>query len=213
MKLLRKLKKRYKQFNDFLNEDSFLSWLVYIVLAFVLVRFIIYPGLGFIFGTPYPIVAVVSGSMEHDGNFNTWWNSKAIMDKKMVTQEAFYESYGISKQDFQSFRFKNGFNTGDIMILLGTKPENIQVGDIIVFMKNRPEPIIHRVIEKDLNNGTVLFRTKGDHNLESYAGPWLDETNISGDQIIGRAVFRVPFLGYVKIIFFDGLKFITGIFK
>lgn len=213
MKFFRKLKKQYKRFNNFLNEDSFLSWFVYIILAFVLVRFIIYPALGFVFGTSYPIVAVVSGSMEHDGSFDDWWNSKAILDEKMVTQHAFYDSYDITKENFKSFRFKNGFNTGDIMILFGSTSEKINVGDVIVYMTNRPDPIIHRVIEKDLNSEQITFRTKGDHNFESYNTPWLDETNITEDKIIGKAVLRVPFLGYVKIIFFDGLRFIVKAFN
>ena len=48
------------------EDDSFLSWLVNIVIAFVLVKFIIYPLLGLLLGTGFPVVAVVSCSMEHN---------------------------------------------------------------------------------------------------------------------------------------------------
>ena len=51
------------------EDDSVLSWIVNIILAFVLIKFIVYPGLGLVFGTDFPVVAVVSGSMEHEGNF------------------------------------------------------------------------------------------------------------------------------------------------
>ena len=50
------------------EEDSIWSWLVNIILAFVLIKYVVYPGLGFLLGTSHPIVAVVSGSMEHDGS-------------------------------------------------------------------------------------------------------------------------------------------------
>ena len=49
------------------EDDSLASWLVNIVLAFLLVKFIIYPGLGLLLSTDYPVVAVISGSMTHDG--------------------------------------------------------------------------------------------------------------------------------------------------
>ena len=55
------------------SEDSILSWIANVILAFLLIYFIVYPVLGFIFGTSFPIVAVVSGSMEHNENFNLWW--------------------------------------------------------------------------------------------------------------------------------------------
>src|SRR3989344_4252733 len=47
------------------ESDSPWSWLLNIALAYVLIKFLTYPGLGLLFHTPFPIVAVVSGSMEH----------------------------------------------------------------------------------------------------------------------------------------------------
>ena len=73
------------------KEDSLLSWVVNIILAFVIVKFIIYPGLGFILGTSYPVVAVVSGSMEHSGyNFDDWWALNSML----------YKNFNISQNDF-----------------------------------------------------------------------------------------------------------------
>ena len=48
------------------HDDSWASWFVNIIIAFILVKFLIYPGLGFILGTTHPVVAVISGSMEHE---------------------------------------------------------------------------------------------------------------------------------------------------
>ena len=54
-------------------EDSLLSWIVNIILAFVLIKFLIYPGIGLVLQTDLPVVAVVSESMDH----NMVWNDAA----------------------------------------------------------------------------------------------------------------------------------------
>ena len=61
-----KFRKLWKKFWYFIWEDnSIWSWIVNVILAFLLIKFLVYPGLGIILGTDYPIVAVVSESMEH----------------------------------------------------------------------------------------------------------------------------------------------------
>ncbi len=62
----RKFKKLLKKIWYFIwEDDSIWSWIVNIILAFVIIKFIVYSGLGFMLSTSHPIVAVVSGSMEH----------------------------------------------------------------------------------------------------------------------------------------------------
>ncbi|MEM3374471.1 MAG: signal peptidase I [Candidatus Woesearchaeota archaeon] len=203
------------------EDDSILSWIVNIILAYVLIKYIIYPGLGLIFGTTYPVVAVVSGSMEHklsngficgkfpenyQNNFDSYWE----------TCGSYYEKINIDKETFKKFQFSNGFNTGDIIVLFGKKPSSLKIGDVIVFRGSRfnpkPDPIIHRIVEiKNTTNG-LIFHTKGDHNSDSINGCERDgciyETEITESQIIGKAVFRIPYLGYIKIWFVDFLNFI-----
>ena len=207
MRLSRRLKTGYKKVANFLNEDSLLSWIANVALAFVLIKFVVYPLLGLIFGTSYPIVAVVSGSMEHHGSFNDWWSSPAIVNGIPVTQEEYYSEYGIIIEEFKQFPFRNGFNTGDIMILRGIPAKDISVGDIIVFYASGRDPIIHRVIERNINEDFVTFRTKGDNNPMSYDF----ESSIEEDDIIGKAIFRIPYLGYIKIWFFALLGFIIPV--
>jgi signal peptidase I len=194
------------------ESDSIWSWIVNIILAFIIIKFLVYPGLGFVLGTSHPIVAVVSGSMEHDGSFDQWWDSSALCNGKTCTQAEFYSNFGITKEQFLEFKFKNGFNKGDIMVLKGTYPEKINIGDIIVFRNHRPDPIIHRVIKKWQENEIYYFQTKGDHNTNSVKSLLLDETKISQEDIIGRASLRIPFLGWIKIVFVGFLK-IIGIIK
>ena len=189
-----------KVWNFIWHDDSILSWIVNIVLALVIVKFLIYPGLGLIFNTNYPLVAVVSGSMEHNQrNFDEWWSANG----------KWYEKNNITKEQFENFRFKNGFNKGDIMILFGSK--NIKVGDVIVYTSVNPYPIIHRVVKLNEDSSFIM---KGDHNSDK------DPTTVSSS--VGKAVIRIPLLGYIKILFMDYIvnpilkpiiSFIIGIFK
>jgi signal peptidase I len=200
------------------ESDSILSWIVNIILAFIIIKFLVYPGLGFIMQTNYPIVAVVSGSMEHKTphpcfDFNRrnecidYDNSLYyICDKKFDKKQAidfnsFWDNCGdwyinntdITKEDFSEFRWRNGFNTGDIMVLRGIKPEKIEVGDVIVYMsKTASYPIIHRVVEIKEKDGNYNFITKGDHNAVS-------DQLVSERQLLGKAIARVPWLGWIKI--------------
>lgn len=168
------------------EDDSILSWIVNVVLAFVLVKFIIYPGLGLLLGTSHPIVAVVSGSMEHNGlGFDAWWNEN----------KGFYENFGITKGEFSSYKFKNGFNKGDLMILV--KAKEVNRGDLLVFNGNAPGPIIHRVVKINLENSEEHIQTKGDNN----GGSRLDEIAITKNNIVGKAIIRIPYLGWVKLGF------------
>lgn len=176
------------------EEDSLASWIVNIILAFVLIKFLVYPALGLMLGTTHPVVAVVSGSMEHPGSFDDWWDSQADCEY-VCSQEGYYEQYGITRTEFLKFPFKHGFNTGDIMVLI--KPKDIAVGDVVVFWSNRADPIIHRVIKKE----NETYQTKGDHNIKSIHSFYLDEYDIHEDKLVGKAVIRIPLLGYVKIAF------------
>lgn len=211
------------------KEDSFLSWVVNIILAFVLIKFVVYPALGWMLGTSYPVVAVVSGSMEHKlvhpcssidsfGQCSAFdKNSYEICGKRLDKKSSggfdiywelcgdWYLERNLTKGEFIEFPFKNGFNTGDIIVLKGIAPKDIRVGQVIVFQTPyRADPIIHRVVDIEQNNNYYIYGTKGDHN----AGKGDVDRNIPEQAVIGRAYFRIPFLGYVKIAF---MKLVYGI--
>lgn len=194
----KELKKILKRVWHFIWEDnSIWSWIVNIILAFILIKFVVYPFLGLVLSTSHPVVAVVSGSMEHDGmDFEQWWEKN----------KDWYLENGIDKSAFGKFSLKNGFNKGDIMILVGKGAENIKIGDVIVFVGGSKDPIIHRVVKKAERKGTIYFQTKGDNNMDSIKTSQLDETDITQDEIKGKAAFRVPLLGYIKIGFVEILK-------
>jgi signal peptidase I len=178
------------------HDDSLISWIISLVLAFIIVKFIIYPGLGLALGgTSHPVVAVVSGSMEHNGaNFDSWWEDN----------KEWYTSNGINKEDFSDYIFRNGFNKGDIIVLYGSKSEDIKIGDVVVFQSNSHYPIIHRVVDRWSEDDEIYLKTKGDNNRNSY--PELDETMISEDRVIGKSISRIPLLGWIKIGFTELLR-------
>ncbi len=194
------MKKFLKSAWHFIWEDnSILSWIVNVVLAFVLIKFIVYPGLGFAFNTESPVVAVVSSSMEHNGkDFDSWWSVK----------DRHYSQFNITKSQFQKFPMQNGFNKGDLMILRGTDVEKLKPGDIIVFKGGESEPIIHRIVTKTKLGEQYMFSTLGDNNNNQL--PY--EKNITKERIVGRAILRIPFLGYVRITFSYLLGTIKGEF-
>jgi len=171
------------------HEDSLESWVLNILLAYVLIRFLVYPGLGVVFGTSHPIVAVVSDSMHHGVNFDEYWQNGG----------AWYEQNGISRDEFRGFKLHNGFERGDIIMLIGTTVDKSEVGDIIIFRSNRPDPIIHRVVTKNPIDGIGSLQTKGDNNPIPIFTPRLNELDIRNGQLIGKAFIRVPYLGFIKI--------------
>ncbi len=181
-------------------DNSVWSWVVNIALAFLLIKFAVFPGLGFLLGTSHPIVAVVSNSMEQDGLFDAWW----------AEQQQWYLLRNITREQFAAFPFRNGFNKGDIMVLRGKDAESIEVGDILVFESGRPNPIIHRVVRKWRAEGQELFQTKGDHNGDSIAGGFVDEMAIREERVIGAAVLRVPLLGWIKIWFVELIELVKA---
>ena len=88
------------------------------------------------------------------------------------------------------------FFKGDMIVVYGTR--DVNVGNIIVFdVPDRKYPIIHRI--NSINDSIIT--TKGDHN--QYQDPW----RTTKDKIHGRAVLKIPLLGWVKILFVE----ITGL--
>lgn len=182
----------FKKIWDFVvHEDSLASWVVNVIIAFVLVKYLIYPGLGFLLGTSFPIVAVVSGSMEHHpSDFGVWWES----------HKTWYEKNNFTKEEFNQFSFMDGFWKGDIMVLKGVEPKDIKRGQVMVYeTSNYKNPIIHRVVKVEYIGGKYYFTTKGDNNLN------VDPALVTEDQIkkTGKAIARVPLLGWIKIMFVE----------
>ncbi|MEM5802310.1 MAG: signal peptidase I [Candidatus Aenigmatarchaeota archaeon] len=189
--------KKVKKIWQSLTEGWF-GYIFYAALGIIFAYLLQNVILSTLLGTHLPVVAVVSGSMDHgnyrgslpcggkvenyEENFDNWWE----------LCKGFYENIGITKQQFLTFPFKNGFKRGDMPIVQGSN--EYKVGDIIVYsVPTERAPIIHRIVKI---NPDGTYQTKGDHNLAQ--NPY--EYSVRKDQIHGRVIFIIPKLGYFKVI-------------
>ncbi|MFT4310124.1 MAG: hypothetical protein ACMXYC_00655 [Candidatus Woesearchaeota archaeon] len=218
------LKKNIKKAWRFLwYSDSWISWVLNVLLAFVIIKFLLYPGLGFAFQTDFPIVAVVSGSMEHASQLDRQGDTicgvpverQRFFDIPTYWQHcgSWYAQRGISLEQFSSFPFTHGFYKGDVMVLYGTPFEALEVGDVVVFIAYDGRPIIHRVVGFGQDDDMRYMQTKGDSNPDMINQPGvMNEFKVVEEQYIGRAVWRIPVVGYVKIMFHEFVVFINKLF-
>lgn len=189
-----KSKSTIRKIWDFLwNSNSIWSWIADLILLYVIVKFIFFPTLGLILSTSMPSLIVESESMVHQGDFDEWWQDYGW----------WYIENNITKAEVEKWHYKNGIDKGDIVILKGERSSkyNLNIGDIIIFDAKQRLPIIHRVIYNE-----TTISTKGDNNQ----GQLAVEKSISQQQIIGRVIFRIPKLGWAKLIFVEIFKKITG---
>ena len=197
----KRLKDQLKSFWKWLWEsESLLSYVVFIILIFIVIKLIFFPLLGLIMGTSLPLAIVESSSMDHSivkddlGRLTlcgTFYTQKTDVNYWEQCGAWYGANTNIAEADFNTFPFSNGFNKGDLMIIVGRS--QIEVGDVIIFEAGTRHPLIHRVISTD------PLATKGDHN----AGQLPTETSISENVIVGEAVVRIPYIGWLKLFFVE----------
>ena len=168
------------------HDESIWSFIVDAILVIVIGKFVVLPLLGLLFGTSFPLVAVVSSSMDHNGDFDSWWAENG----------QWYVEQNTTKEQFLAFPNHNGFNKGDVFAVKGVSMSDLKVGDVIVYsIAGKSDPIIHRIIKI----GDSFVETKGDAN----AGQLSFEYKVTKEQIQGKAVFRIPLIGWVKVGFVE----------
>jgi signal peptidase I len=178
--------------------DSFLSWVIALVLAFVVVKFIFFPLISFLLGTKLPLVVVESGSMHHPGSFlGNSFSSQSSFELWWNDAKSWYESRNITQDMAEEWPMRTGMEKGDIIVVYGRGSPKL--GDVIIFEANTAHPIIHRIIRVEQDNGGLVYSTKGDNNADQL----YIEKAISQDQLIGRAVFKIPKLGWLKLVFVE----------
>ncbi len=174
------LKKMWK--NEYVQTAIVIGLIVLVVFGF-------WYGSQLVLNTPYPVLAVVSGSMciPYDGACDGW-----------------------------SHPFARTLHIGDLIIVQGVNPadlnDNYPNSDIIVFHKpgDPSELIVHRIVAVDDVNGKLYFRTKGDGNgmhkwpeppLQSEYDPWSDGTapGVSQDYVVGKVIMRIPLIGNIVL--------------
>jgi signal peptidase I len=150
-----------------------------------MIVFIVAVVLGFFYGSrlvlnnQYPMLAVASGSMcTLPGPYCDGW----------------------------SHPFEWTLHVGDLIVIQGVNVSDIYAapfnesgksGDIIVFHQlYSDELIVHRAIDKQVEDGNIFFVTKGDGN----SGP---DQPIPADHVIGKVVLRIPWIGHLALFMRD----------
>jgi len=131
---------------------------------------------------PYFLSVVMSPSMEH-----TYFNYEK------------YLKYNISEEEIKTWPFNGGINKGDVVIIFPVKNpiKDIQEGDVVLYIGVDKKPIMHRVIKIINTSDSSCFVIMGDNNPAPiyYQG----ESCMPPDRIIGKVVFRIPYLGMPKV--------------
>lgn len=86
---------------------------------------------------------------------------------------------------------------GTLVISKPTDPESLAVGDVITFQPFSDDPMLvtHRIVGMGIQaDGGYTFTTRGDNN-------GADDEPIIGDQVMGKVIYSVPFVGYATSLF------------
>lgn len=161
-----------------LDAHRWLKELKYFALG-LLIAFLFHKLVGLALGTPIPLIAVVSASMEHRN--------------PELTHYAWLEQrFGYNRSYVKSWPFAKGISVGDLPIV--AKAEHYEVGDVIVYaVAGQRAPIIHRIVKI---NEDGSFQTKGDNNLHQ----WSYELSVRPEQVYGKVVLVIPYLGWPRVL-------------
>lgn len=96
---------------------------------------------------------------------------------------------GLKMLVVQSGSMEPSIKTGSVVLI--KEQDTYSVGDIISFVEGGKDSTTHRVTKTATINNKEVFSTKGDANQ---AG---DREVIGIDNVLGKTVFTVPYLGYV----------------
>ena len=161
-----------------------------IIGLIILVVFGFWYGSQVVLNTPYPVLAVESGSMciPYGGACDGWLSVTHPFDRTL--------------------------HQGDLIIVQGVNPADLNAdypnSDIIVFHQpnNPDELIVHRIVAKEKRGGVLYFYTKGDGNgvnkwpstpSTAEYDAWNNRQGIPEDLVVGKVVMRIPWIGHVVL--------------
>ena len=91
------------------------------------------------------------------------------------------------------------YPVGSLIYVKSADPSEVKVGDVITFVLPNGTPATHRVISIDEEN--QRFYTRGDANYsvneETGEKEYTDDPPVHFKNLIGKPIFKVPYLGYV----------------
>lgn len=83
------------------------------------------------------------------------------------------------------------YPVGSLIFVKEIEPDQLEVGDVITYRLDSDTVVTHRIVEIDKEVQTVT--TKGDANSSNDGSP------VPYSEIVGKAHFKIPYLGYVSM--------------
>ncbi len=190
----------------FLLKEEYVEWGIYLATAFIF-ALIVFSSSGLILGTDSPMVIVVSGSMEP-----VYHRGDVVFLQGVAPEELIGREVTIN-------RSLKGIPLSQLGTVIKSKGETVAIkfndiplleldeeGDIVVYYSgNINVPVIHRIVKKINAKDGIYLITKGDNNAKLDQETAISPSLIDASKIIGRSVFDIPAIGYVKLIIFDDL--------
>jgi len=100
--------------------------------------------------------------------------------------------FGLTLEPILGGSMEPAIKTGGLIAITKVAPEEVKAGDVIGFkLEGMDTPVSHRVIEVVETEEGVGFRTKGDANEDP--DTWI----VKPQNLIGKVVFDLPWLGYI----------------
>jgi signal peptidase len=97
---------------------------------------------------------------------------------------------GYQARIVQSGSMEPAITTGSLVVT--QQEEQYSVDDVITFTTDGSDiPTTHRIMSDGLQQGELVYYTKGDANNESDIEP------VTPGQILGRVILSIPYLGYL----------------
>jgi signal peptidase len=104
-----------------------------------------------------------------------------------------YGYLGVKPTVIYSGSMQPALDVGDITLIEKIDTDELKEGDIIQYINEFNNTIIHRIVEIEISEGKKYFITKGDaNNFE-------DSPPITKQRILGKSIFTIPKLGLLQI--------------
>lgn len=102
-----------------------------------------------------------------------------------------FSFFGIRMLVVKSGSMEPTIKTGSLVV--DKSAGEYAIGDIVTYKgrENLSETTTHRIIDKENQENIELFTTQGDAN----GSP--DSEKVTQDRILGKVIFKIPYMGYV----------------
>jgi len=198
---------------------EWVNWVIYLVSA-LFFAWLIYTVLGLLLATSSPMVIVVSGSMEP-----VLYRGDVVVMQGASPEDIRAEQVELDMPTLKEIALikiakSDSIPPNNLLFTSGEIVPITETGDTVVYtsnsIRNFGQPVIHRVVAKvKVRDGYYLI-TKGDNNnvIDQECGTivaglpqyqCITLYPIPAQEIKGRAVFKIPLVGYMKLLVFDDL--------